>query len=65
MSITEIESAIQKLPVAQLDELMAWLARHYEKVWDKQIADDLESGRLEDLLAEVDAEIESGIATPL
>ncbi len=65
MSIAEIEIAIQKLPADQISELMTWLARYHEQVWDKQIADDLESGRLNDLLAEVDAEIDAGIATPL
>ncbi len=65
MSITEIESAIKKLPAEQISELMAWLARYHEQVWDKQIGDDLESGRLDKLLAEVDAEIDAGVATPL
>ena len=65
MSIAEIETAIQQLPADQVSELMTWLARYHEQVWDKQIADDLESGRLDSLLAEVDAEIEAGLAKPL
>lgn len=65
MSITEIETAILKLPADQISELMTWLARYHEQVWDKQITDDLESGRLDELLAEVDAEIEAGFTTPL
>jgi hypothetical protein len=65
MSIAEIETAIKQLPADQVSELMAWLAGYHEQVWDKQIADDLESGRLDSLLAEVDAEIEAGLAKPL
>ena len=33
--------------------------------WDDQIADDLDSGRLDALLAEVDEEYELGLARPL
>jgi hypothetical protein len=65
MSILEIETAISKLPPEQIDELISWLERHYSKMWDKQIEDDLESGRLDELLAEVDKEIEAGLAKPL
>jgi len=65
MSITQIETAIPELPADQISELMTWLARYHEQVWDKKIGDDLESGRLDELLAEVDAEIEAGFATPL
>ncbi len=65
MSITEIETAISQLPADQVSELMAWLARYHEQVWDKQIADDLESGRLDLLLAKVDAEVEAGLSKPL
>ena len=34
-------------------------------VWDEQIADDLDTGRLDALLAEVDQEYEAGLARPL
>jgi hypothetical protein len=65
MNIAEIEAAIVKLAPTEIDRLLAWLADYREKAWDQQIASDLESGKLDDLLAEVDAEIEAGIATPL
>ncbi len=63
MSIVEIEAAITQLPAEEVDALMSWLERYHSELWDKQIADDLESGRLDDLLSEVDKEYEAGLAT--
>jgi hypothetical protein len=65
MSIAEIESAISQLPAREFAELMAWLQEYRERVWDKQIEDDLEAGRLDALLAEVDREHGEGLARPL
>ncbi len=65
MSIKEIEAAITKLPVQEVSALMAWLERYHEQIWDEQITDDLEKGRLDKLLAEVDKEYETGLAKPL
>ena len=38
---------------------------HHEQVWDQQIEADLEAGRLDALLAEVDQEHQAGLARPL
>ena len=65
MSVTEIESAIRQLPASDLAELMAWLEEQHEQVWDQQIEADLEAGRLDALLAEVDKEHQAGLARPL
>ena len=65
MSVTEIEAAITKLASGDLAELMSWLENYHAKVWDKQVADDLESGRLDTVLADVDREYEAGLADPL
>ena len=65
MSVTEIESAIAQLPAKEVAELMAWLQDYHDRVWDKQIEDDLEAGRLDKLLAEVDEEHRAGLARPL
>ncbi len=35
------------------------------RAWDEQIEDDLDAGRLDALLAEVDREYEAGLARPL
>lgn len=65
MSVQEIETAITRLPANELAELMTWLAAHHERVWDRQIEDDLESGRLNTLLTDVDQEYDAGLARPL
>ena len=65
MSIAEIEAAISELPRGDVDKLMRWLSAHYADLWDKQIAEDLDAGRLDGLLGEVEAEIGAGLATPL
>jgi hypothetical protein len=65
MSVTEIEAAITQLPAEKVQELMVWFEDYYNRVWDRQIETDLESGKLDNMLAEVDAEIESGLAKPL
>ena len=65
MSVKEIEAAIAQLPVGELAELMAWLEDHHAQTWDQQLAADLEAGRLDGLLAEVEAEFQAGLGRPL
>lgn len=65
MSIKEIEAAITKLPAQEAAELMAWLAKRHARLWDQQIEDDLDAGRLEGLLSEVEKEYQAGLAKPL
>lgn len=65
MSIKEIEAAIAELPVQEVTELMGWLAERHAQLWDKQIEDDLEAGRLDAVLAEAEAEYKAGLAKPL
>lgn len=65
MSVREIEAAITQLPANEVAELMAWLAEHQAQLWDQQIEDDLDAGRLDTLLADVDREYEAGLARPL
>ena len=65
MSIAEIEAAISQLPAEGVDKLLSWLEEYHSSRWDKQIADDLGSGRLDKLLSKVQEEIEAGLAKPL
>ena len=65
MSVNEIEIAITQLPETELVELMAWLENYYAEMWDKQIENDLEAGRLDALLEKVDKEYEAGQGKPL
>ena len=46
MTVKEIEQAIEQLPRHELAELTTWFTEYQAQVWDKQIADDLDSGRL-------------------
>ena len=65
MSITEIEDAIKDLPPEKVRELMDWFVKYHADVWDDEIARDLETGRLDSILTEVDSDISSGVAKPL
>ena len=65
MSIQEIEAAITELPAQEVAELMSWLAERHAQLWDRQMEEDLDAGRLDALLAEVDREYEAGLAKPL
>jgi hypothetical protein len=65
MGIKEIEKAIVQLPAKDLDKLADWLEDYRAQMWDEQIEKDLEAGRLDALLAEVDEEYEAGSSQPL
>jgi len=66
MSIKEIELAINKeLPAKELSELSVWIADYHAGLWDAQIADGLNAGRLDEVLDQVDVEYEAGKAKPL
>jgi len=65
MSIQEIEKAITQLPKSQLTELVAWLADYHQQVWESQIENDLDSGRLDSLIAKAEQEYQAGLARPL
>lgn len=65
MSIKEIESEITNLPRAEVSELLDWLSEHHARLWDEQIERDLDSGRLDEVLGQVESEIAAGLARPL
>lgn len=56
MSVDEIELAIKQLHPAELAQLSAWLADYRHERWEAEIANDLESGRLDNVLGEVEQE---------
>lgn len=62
MSVKEIETAITQLSPTELADLMAWLAEYHAQEWDKQIEENLEAGRLDALLAQVNDEYDAGLA---
>ncbi len=64
MSIVEqIESAISGLPQDQFFELISWIKSRYEDAWDRQIGDDVKSGKLDYLAQEALAEYRAGRTT--
>ena len=65
MGVKQIERAIAQLPPKELAELVRWLDEYQAQVWDRQIEQDLESGRLDKVLAEVDEEYNTDLAAPL
>ena len=65
MKVEQIKVAVTNLPLAELTSFRKWIDEFYAQQWDRQIEDDLEAGRLDSLLAEVDEEYEAGLAQPL
>jgi len=65
MSIQEIEQAIKQLPPNELNDLLAWLADYHHQIWDKQIENDLDSGKLDSVIAAAEKEYQAGLARPL
>jgi hypothetical protein len=46
-------------------ELATWLANFHHQLWDKQIENDLDSGRLDSVIAAAEKEYQAGLARPL
>lgn len=58
-TLEEIKVAIAKLPPAQRAELDEFL-QHDDDAWDRQMATDAKAGKLDRLIARVDANIDAG-----
>ncbi len=65
MSVKDIEWAITQLPRPELAEFTAWFEEFLAQEWDKQIEQDVQAGRLDALLQQVEREHESGQSQPL
>jgi hypothetical protein len=63
ITVEAIEEAIKQLPQPDLTELQRWFADFYGDMWDKQIENDANSGKLDTLAAEALAEYNDGKAT--
>jgi BioD-like phosphotransacetylase family protein len=59
MSIQELETAIKKLSTKELANLTTWLIDYHEQIWDQQIENDLNSGKLDQLLDEIDGDYDA------
>jgi hypothetical protein len=65
MSITEIESAVEKLPPDKFAEFSEWFEKFEAEVWEKQIEDDLENGKLQALIQEAEIDFTEKNYKPL
>ena len=60
MNTQEIESAISRLPPSELAKLAEWFQEYQAQVWDTQIENDVDTGRLDSLIGEVERELDAG-----
>ncbi len=60
MTVTEIESAIEKLPLKKISELSEWFAEFEARLWDEQIAEDLQNDKLQSLMEEAGKDFAEG-----
>jgi len=60
VSLAEIKSAIEQLSFEQRAELAAWLHGWNDDDWDQQMKRDIGSGKLDDVLREVEEDIKAG-----
>jgi hypothetical protein len=66
MSLAEIKSAVAQLSPQELAELAAFIQAQDSLAWDREIEMDFApGGKHHGLLAEIDAAIDAGNATPL
>ena len=50
MTTIEIKTAVMNLNKTELSELLGWLEEYQESLWDKQIEEDIQSGKLDSLI---------------
>ena len=60
VSLSEIKSAIKRLSFEQRAELAAWLHGWKDDEWDDQMKRDIASGKLDDVLHEIEEDIKTG-----
>ena len=64
-TVQEIERAIQQLPREEIFRLREVIQHRFDDEWDRQFADDAESGLLDEFAAAALAELRAGKSTPL
>ena len=65
MSIEEIESVVAGLPADELARFSQWFEEFMADQWDRQIEQDMTSGRLDVALKRADDHYDAGRCTPL
>jgi hypothetical protein len=60
MTTTEIKTAVMNLNKTELNELLGWLEEYQESLWDKQIEEDIQSGKWDSLIEKARKEFKEG-----
>ena len=61
----DLESAISRLSAEDLTRFSAWFEQFMEDRWDRQIEEDIKTGRLDAAGKRADEDFETGRCTPL
>lgn len=64
-SLTEIKSALTQLSPDEITELSDWLDDYQQSQWDKQIENDLQSGKLDRLIQQAEKSYQEGKCKPM
>jgi len=64
-TVSEIQEVITRLSAAEQRQLARWFEEALEDAWDNQIDEDIKAGRLNDLIAQAEADIAAGRVKPL
>ncbi|NQU10271.1 hypothetical protein HQ590_05750 [bacterium] len=64
-TLEEIKQAVSHLTLAERAEFAKWFNGWEDDDWDKEMQADARAGKLDSLLAEVDADIRSGTLTDM
>ena len=65
MSVQELESAVQRLPVDQLAAFTKWFEEFVADAWERRFEADVAAGRLDHLAKQADEDFQTGRCTPL
>lgn len=64
-TVAEIENALRALPIQDARSVAGWLQDYLDDQWDRQIANDAASGKLDKLAAQALAHHKAGRTKPL
>ena len=65
MSVEELESVVSSLPSAELARFSEWFEAFIADQWDRQIEQDMQTGRLDKVLKRAGDHYQAGRCTPL
>jgi hypothetical protein len=64
-TVEQISGAVKRLPKKELARFRKWFAEYDTAVWDRQLAEDVEAGRLDTLARQALREHRAGRTTEL